>query len=165
MKCEKTRSEQEILEAVKLFSDMLFRIALSYTKNWTASEDILQDVFLHLLTDHTSFRDQEHQKAWLIRVTVNECRKFHRSLWNRRNVSLTELGVLPASERSEVFDLVMALPAKYRIIVHLYYYEGYSIREVSQILSIKESTAQSRLHRARKKLKKEMEVSDENSGL
>lgn len=165
MKCEKTRSDQEIAEAIQLFSDMLFRLALSYTKDRAASEDILQDVFLHFLTDNTVFKDQEHQKAWLIRVTVNECRKFHRSIWNRRHVPFTELGDLPAAEQNEVFDLVMELPAKYRIIIHLYYYEEYSVREISQLLGIKESTIQSRLHRARKKLKKEMEVSDENSGL
>lgn len=165
MKCKKTRSNQEILEAIQLFSDMLFRIALSYTKDWTASEDILQDVFLHFLTDSTAFRDQNHQKAWLIRVTINECRKFHRSIWNRKRVSFTELGDLPTAEQNEVFDLVMELPAKYRIIVHLYYYEEYSVKEISHLLDLKESTIQSRLHRARKKLKKEMEVSDENSGL
>lgn len=156
---QKTRTDREISEAVQMYSDMLFRIAISYTKDMASSEDILQDVFLHFLTDPTLFADEEHKKAWLIRVTVNECKKFHRNPWNQRKVPLTDSFHFQTEERNEVFWLVMALPAKYRIIVHLYYYEGLSVREISSLMQLKESTVQSRLLRARKKLKKEMEVS------
>lgn len=155
---QKTRKDWEIEDAVRQYSDMLFRLALSCTRDRASSEDILQDVFLHFLTDSTVFRDEEHKKAWLIRVTVNECRKFWRNPWNRRKTTLEDNYHFQTKERNEVFYLVMALPAKYRILVHLYYYERLSVKEISSLTRLKESTIQSRLHRARKKLKTEMEV-------
>ncbi len=159
MEKEKTRTDQEITETVREFSDMLFRTALSYTANKTAAEDILQDVFLKYLTDSTLFHDSEHKKAWLLRVTINECRKYHRSVWNRRRVSLEEIRPSGILEQHDLFYLVMELPGKYRIVIHLYYYEQLSVREIGELLHLKESTVQSRLHRARKKLRKELEVS------
>lgn len=162
---EKTRTDPDLSETILTFSDMLFRIALSFTKDSTASEDIIQDVFLHYMTDGTLFLDQEHKKAWLIRVTVNECKKYHRSVWNRKRIPLEDIYPFETEEKHEVFYLVMSLPAKYRILIHLYYYEGLSVKEISSLLQLKESTIQSRLFRARKKLRKEMEVPDENSGL
>ena len=159
MEKEKTRTDQEITETVREFSDMLFRTALSYTANKTAAEDILQDVFLKYLTDSTLFHDSEHKKAWLLRVTINECIKYHRSVWNKRRVSLEEIRPSGIREQHDLFDLVMELPGKYRIVIHLYYYEQLSVREIGELLHLKESTVQSRLHRARKKLRKEWEVS------
>ncbi len=156
---EKTRTDQEITETVREFSDLLFRVALSYTANKTAAEDIIQDVFLKYLTDSTLFHDKEHKKAWLLRVTVNECKKYHRNIWNRRRVSLEEIACLSARKPDDLFYLVMELPRGYRIVIHLYYYERLSVREIGELLHLKESTVQSRLHRARKKLRKEWEVS------
>lgn len=159
MKQEKTRTDEELAAAIHTFSDMLYRLILSYTGNPAAAEDILQDVFVSYLTDPTRFRDREHEKAWLIRVSVNGCKKYHRSFWNRNRTPLEDMGQLPTREQSEVLELVMALPTKYRLIIHLYYYEELSVREIGQLLHLKESTVQSRLHRARQKLRKEMEVS------
>lgn len=160
MRQERTRTDAELTAAIGMFSDMLYRLILSYTGNPTASEDILQDVFVSYLTDPTRFRDSEHEKAWLIRVSINGCKKYRRSFWNRNRTPLKDAGQVQIPEQSEVLGLVMALPAKYRLIVHLYYYEELSVREIGQLLHLKESTVQSRLHRARQKLRKEMEVSE-----
>lgn len=155
---KKTRTDEELTAAIDAFSDMLYRLILSYTSDPAASEDILQDVFVSYLTDPTRFLDREHEKAWLLRVTINACKKYHRSFWNRNRAELDEIGHFQTQEQSEVLELVMALPAKYRLVVHLYYYEELSVRDIGQLLRLKESTIQSRLHRARQKLRKEMEV-------
>lgn len=110
MKQGKTRTDEELTAAIDAFSDMLYRLIFSYTGDPAASEDILQDVFVSYLTDPTRFRDGEHEKAWLLRVAINACKKYHRSFWNRNRVALSEISQTRTQEHSEVLELVMALP-------------------------------------------------------
>lgn len=152
-------SSEEYENTVNKYADMIFRIALNECKSREDAEDVVQNTFLKLLQNKKTFASEEHQKHWLIRVTVNECHSLFTSPWRQRTQSLDVLEYQLAGEtpeHSDLFYAVMELPAKYRNIVYLYYYEEYSIREISEILKIKESTLQTRLMRARKMLKVRM---------
>lgn len=152
-------SSEEYENTVNKYADMVFRIALNECKNREDAEDIVQNTFLKLLQNKKAFASEEHQKHWLIRVTVNECHSLFASPWRQKTQSLDAMEYKLAQdvpEQSDLFYAVMELPAKYRNIVYLYYYEEYSIREISDILKIKESTLQTRLMRARKMLKVKM---------
>ena len=142
---------------VKKYIDTVFRIALNYTKSAPDAEDITQDVFLALLREKKDFRSDEHCKAWLIRVTVNACRKWHRSPW-RKHVPFAEYAAsLPqATEKDrDILDAVMALPRKYRLPIYLYYFEEYSTQEIADILRIPKGTVCTHLSRGRELLKME----------
>ena len=113
---------------------------------------------LKLYREDKSFDSEDHRRFWLIRVAVNECRKVMR--WYRRVVPLDELPEAAAFDRpeqSELFRAVMDLPAKYRLAIYLYYYEGYSVREVGELTRTRESTVQTRLARAREMLKQKLQ--------
>lgn len=148
-------------QLVTEYANMVFKIAYNYCKNKYDAEDIVQNTFLKLLQHKGSFSDNEHIKRWLIRVSINESKNMCTSFWRKRIVSWDE-SVSDAEfsfenhEKSMLYDTVMRLDTKYRMVVHLYYYEGYSIREISEILHIKETTIQTRLMRARAKIKNTM---------
>lgn len=148
-------------QLVTEYANMVFKIAYNYCKNKYDAEDIVQNTFLKLLQHKGSFSDDKHIKRWLIRVAINESKNMCTSFWRKRIVSWDE-SVSDAefsfenNENSMLYDTVMSLDTKYRIVVHLYYYEGYSIREISEILHIKETTVQTRLMRARAKIKNTM---------
>lgn len=158
MKNTRERTQNNITETIEQFSDMIYKIALSYAKDKPTAEDILQDVLIKYMTDTTEFHDIEHKKAWLIRVTINECKQFFRSGWNKRKIPLEDVYSFEKPERHVVFYAVMDLPIKYRIVIHLFYYEEMSIKEISKVLKINENTILSRLHRGRKLLKNVLEV-------
>ncbi len=123
------RSELEINRAVDQYADMIRRICICHLKNASDTEDIFQTVFLKYLLYEGDFESAEHEKAWFIRVTVNACKDQMKSLFRRRTVSIEELTEEAASippEQCEVLDAVLALPAKYRDVIYLHYYEGYS---------------------------------------
>jgi RNA polymerase sigma-70 factor (ECF subfamily) len=152
------RSQEDTKCVITQYSNTIFKIAISYTSNKSTSEDILQDVLIKYMTSPTDFHDEEHKKAWLIRVTINECKKFYRSLWNIRKVPLEDIYPFNDPEKHPVFYAVMDLPTKYRIVIHLYYYEDMSVKEISTALRMKENTVRSLLFRARKLLKNILEV-------
>ncbi|MDE7319206.1 MAG: RNA polymerase sigma factor [Lachnospiraceae bacterium] len=142
--------------AVSLCLDAVYRTALSCCKNQQDAEDVVQTAFLKLLECDTPFQDEEHVRRWLIRVALNEAHSIWRSFWRRNVFSLEEQTAEPAfsePENSELFYAVQKLPVRYREVVHLYYYEDYSIREIAALLNISETAIQTRLMRARKKLK------------
>ena len=153
------RSQENVVQTIKQYTNTVFKIAMAYTKDKATSDDILQDVFLKYMMDPTEFCDEEHKKAWLIRVTINECKKFYRSIWNARRIPLED--VYPFNDNTDkhsVFYAVMDLPTKYRTVIHLYYYEDLSVKEISDALNMKENTVMSLLYRARKLLKNVLEV-------
>ena len=153
-------SSEEYENTVNKYADMVFRIALNECKNREDAEDVVQNTFLKLLQNKKAFASEKHQKHWLIRVTVNECHSLFTSPWRQKTQSLDAVEYQLAGEtpeHSDLFYAVMELPAKYRNIVYLYYYEEYSIREISEILKMKESTLQTRLMRARKMLKEKLQ--------
>lgn len=156
-------SEENYSEIVKKYADTVYRVALSYSKSVQDAEDVAQSVFLKLLTKNVHFTDEEHIRRWLIKVTVNECKNIWNSFW-RKNVDTVELlpETLPSEENShnQVYEEVMNLPEKYRIVIYLYYYEEYSTKEIADILHVKEATIRTRLVRGRKLLKMQLDYQE-----
>lgn len=139
----------------RAYGDTIFRVARHALGCRYDAEDVCQGVLLKLYQSDPSFDSDDHAKHWLIRVTVNDCRKLLRAPWRKRTLPLEDYDG-PAQERddhSDVLWAVLALAPKYRLCVYLYYYEGYSVREVAKALGTKESTVQTRLARARETLK------------
>lgn len=148
--------EEQFAQYVRRYSDTIYRVAFHSCKNAADSQDIVQNVLLKLYREQKEFESEEHVRRWVIRVTVNESRKLLCSAWFRKSVPLEEYAQmleLEEPEESTLFLSVMSLPKKYRVPVYLYYYEEYSIREISSLLNTKESTVSTRLERARKKLR------------
>ena len=142
----------DALEAVvRRYADMVYRLALAQVRNPADAEDVFQDVFLRYAEKAPDFRDEEHRKAWLLRVTLNRCRTHFRSPWFRRTAPLEAAahaaGTVP--EASPVDEAVAALPARYRAVVHLHYFEGLSTEEISAATGQRPSTVRSQLTRAR----------------
>ena len=148
------RIESSVL--VAKYQDKLFATAYSICKNAQDAEDAVQESFISYHSSTKEFESEEHIKAWLLRVTIKKANNCCRSLWRRINVPLDDYAdtlQFECSEDRELFETVMALPEKYRIVLHLYYFEDYSVREIAGILSISESNVKVRLNRARAMLK------------
>lgn len=145
-----TASKEEIVEK---YFNMVCKLALSQTKDRHAADDVAQDVFVRFLKTDTEFKSEEHIKAWLIRVTINCSKSLFLSAWAKKTVPLTEDIPFDSPEKSEVYYSVLALPQKYRTVIHLFYYEQLSVAEISKYLNTKESTVKSQLHRGREMLK------------
>ena len=143
-------------EAFEKYSDTVWRLALSKTANRAYADDILQDVFLKLIRKKPKFADEEHLKAWLIRVTVNCSNNLFNSSYVKRRADLDENLSVQIEEESEVYAEVLKLPEKYRTVIHLYYYEGYSVNEISYFTKTTVSTVKTRLFRARKQLEEQL---------
>ncbi|MDD2426735.1 MAG: sigma-70 family RNA polymerase sigma factor [Eubacteriales bacterium] len=144
---------EEFEELVIKHENRLYRTALAIAGNRADAEDIVQEAFLRAYEKSPCFESEEHAKAWLIRVTINLCYSHLRSPWRRKTTTL--LDSYPASDpkQDELIKEVMKLPYKYRTVIHLFYYEGYSIKEISELNGQRESTIRSQLTRARQKLK------------
>lgn len=146
-------TDEYIQHVLDKYSRMLIKLAFTYVKNIADSEDIIQDVFVSLMKRGNGFESEEHEKAWLIRVTINKCKNHLKSSWNRLKVPLEEdISYLP-KEQSEVLALVLDLPKKYRTVIHLFYYENYSMNEIAKMLSKKPATIGTWLSRGRNLLK------------
>ncbi len=141
--------------AVERYGDTVFRLAYSYLKNRADAEDVMQETLLRLY-DADEFESPEHERYWVIRVAVNECKKLLRSPWRRRTAPLEEVpetAVLDTPAQTELFHQVMALPYRYRAAVYLHYYEGYAVKEVAALMNANPSTVQTWLMRARGQLR------------
>ena len=149
-------TDEYIQYVLEKYSKMLIKLAFSYVKNMADAEDITQDVFVSLMKRGISFESKEHEKAWLIRVTINNCKNHLKSSWNRLKVPLEEdISYMP-KEDSDVLVMVLDLPSKYRTVIHLHYYENYSINEIAGILRKKPATIGTRLARGRNLLKSKL---------
>lgn len=137
------------------YFNMIYKLALAETRDVHLAEDVTSDVFLKYMETKKVFESEEHIKAWLLRVTINASRSVFSSSWFKKTVPLEE--TLEAcgipEEESEVYLAVMKLPEKYRMVIHLFYYEEFSVLEIANILNLKESTVKSQLLRARGLLK------------
>lgn len=154
----------EDFEAVVIkHENRLYRTALAITGNMSDAEDILQEAFLRAYEKAPDFETEEHEKAWLIRVTVNLCNSRLRSPWHKRTAPLLDSYPVSESEQHELLEQIITLPPKYRTVIHLFYYEGYSIKDISELTGQKESTIRSHLTRARKKLKSVLKEEDYES--
>lgn len=153
------RSEQEVNRAVGRYSDMIRRLCMIHLKNYADTEDIFQTVFLKYVLSSDSFENEEHEKAWFIRVTINACRDLIRSFFRSRTVSLdslTEQATEMSDEHREVLDAVLSLPQKYRDVIYLHYYEGYTAPQISKILGKNVNTIYTLLTRSKKLLKEKL---------
>lgn len=150
------RSEEEAARAIERYGDMVRRLCLVHLKNPADTEDIFQNVFLKYVLSPVVFESPEHEKAWLIRVTLNACRDLVKSFFRSRTVPLEELLDQPApllEEHREVLEAVLALPPKYRDAVYLHYYEGYTAAEIGKLLGKNTNTVYTLLNRAREQLR------------
>ena len=153
-----TNAELELL--YDKYSGSVYRLAVSYCKNTADAEDIVQEVFMKLFSADMDFPDERSEKAWIMTVTANKCRDMLRSLAYKcfhHSVALEDADLIyETPQESAVYHAVMGLPPKYRIVIHLYYYEGYSTAETAKIIGISETAVQTRLYRGRNLLKKSL---------
>lgn len=150
------RDEREVDRAIELYADMIRRLCMVHLKNYSDTEDIFQTVFLKYVLSSVIFENEEHEKAWFIRVTVNACKDLLKSFFRSRTVSIDELVNEPEAleaHNTEVLEAVLSLPYKYKNVVYLYYYEGYSAVEISRILGKNVNTVYTLLTRSRRLLK------------
>ncbi len=144
-------------EVISKYSDMVYRIALNRVGVKEVAEDVYQDVFLIFSRKCPKFKDKEHEKAWFIRVTINKTKNIITSSWNRKVVSLEEDIPFSTKEKHEIYYHVQDLPKEYRTVIYLYYYEGYKVKEISNMMNTKENTIKTWLSRAREMLKESLE--------
>lgn len=141
---------------VDQYKNNLFVIAFNVCKNTQDAEDVVQDTFIQYMTDKKEFETQEHLRAWLIRVAINKAKNKNHVFFRRNMLPLEdymESLTFESAEISDLFETVMKLPEKYRVIIHLFYYEDYSVKEISDILNLSESNVKVRLSRGRMLLK------------
>lgn len=153
------RSEQEVNRAIEQYADTVRRLCMVHLKNYHDTEDIFQSVFLKYVLSSVIFESDEHEKAWFIRVTINACRDFFKDFFRSHTVPFDELldhtwELTP--ENSEVLEAVMSLPAKYRDVVYLYYYEGYTAVEIARIIKKNQNTVYTLLTRSKKLLREKL---------
>ena len=153
------RSEQEAARAIELYADTVRRICMLQLKSNSDTEDIFQTVFLKYVLYSGVFENEEHEKAWLIRVTLNACKDFMKSFFRSRTVPLDEIEELTADVpeyHSDVLEAVLSLPVKYKTVVYLYFYEQYSAVEISKLLEKNVNTVYTLLARAKTMLKERL---------
>lgn len=145
-----------VQKAVRTYCTMVFRIAYQKLKNVHDAEDVMQDVGVALMKGNPPFEDEEHLKAWIIRVTLNKCGNLRKSFWKSRKEPIDDYLELQAPETREALEELFELPEKYRTVLYLYYFEGYSIGEIAEILGKNKNTVGSNLRRARLMLKEKI---------
>ncbi len=156
------RTKEQMEEIYNRQCDTVYRVCFLYLKNEQEALDAVQETFLRLFQKNPVFQDQEHEKAWLIRTAINYCKDVQKSFW-KRNRSVYEEAAgqkmqydrMPEEQRL-ILQTVLGLPPKYKDIVYLHYYEGYSIEEIAKLMHKNASTMRSRLSRAKELLRKEL---------
>lgn len=154
--------EEDIFEKIYYrYSPMLYKLSFLYVKNEADVLDIIQNTFIKFLK-HESFNDQEHMKRWLIRTCINLSKNNLKSYWKKNICTLEQNEQLSQPNvDTQLQVMIFNLPPKYKGVIHLYYYEGYHVKEIANILNIKESAVKQRLKRGREKLKMEWENENE----
>ena len=137
---------------IQIHQNTLYRAALAILGDAHEAEDAVQDAFLRCLEKEPEFESPAHEKAWLLRVTVNGCKSRLRSPWRRRTAPLLDSYPASGPEEQSLMEAIGALPARDRAVLHLYYYEGYQTAEIAGMTGWREGTVRSRLTRARAKL-------------
>ena len=138
------------------YKNMVYRLAISYLKNPIDAEDIVQNVFLKLHKNLKKIDSEEYLKNWLIKVTINECKTNLLSFYKRKVrlfINDEEESIKDNTKNKEVMNSIFLLPKQDRLIIHLYYYENYKVKEIASILKMKENAVKQRLFRDREKLK------------
>ncbi len=155
-----SHSDEELTEVYQRNIDIVYRLCYLYLKNPSDADDAVQSVFLKWIESKKVFQDLHHERAWLIVTTKNHCKNVLKHWWKSRRTdfeSLPETAYWDSDrQQSEVIEKILLLPTKYKITLYLYYFEDYSVKELSKLLGRKESTIQSQLSRGRERLKLEL---------
>ena len=154
------KSEEFLSASIDRFGDSVYRLALCRLGSEADAEDVFQEVFLRLFKSNTDFNDNEHLKAWLLRVTIQRCNDFHRAVNRRQTENIDDCRELSQNipqDYSELWSAVNSLPDNQRTAVHLFYAEGYSKEEIAEVMDCQPSTVRTWLHRGRKELKTMLE--------
>lgn len=155
------KSDEEIRELVDKYSSLIFRISYCILCNRDDAEDAVQETFLKYLTKAPEFNSEEHRKAWLIKVSANISKNMLMFRVRRETVNLEEVKNIGIGERDyETFEFIMSVPAKYKIVLTLYYVEGYRCKEIAEIINISEEAVRKRLQKGRELLRKEIEMEE-----
>jgi RNA polymerase sigma-70 factor (ECF subfamily) len=143
----------QIESLVKKHENRIYRTAIAILNNKADAEDIMQDVFLKIIEKQPVFDTDEHEEAWIVRVTVNKCKSLLRTAWFKKSEPLLDIYPADDPESHNLVESINKLPSKYRIVIYLFYYEGYSTKEIAEITKSKDATVRSHLNRARTMLK------------
>ena len=144
---------QSVQELIERYQNNLYAIAFNICKNPSDAQDVVQDTFIQYYTSKKEFEDEQHLRAWLIRIAINKAKNMTLTFWHQHKVSLEEYMetlTFETPESENLFEEVMKLPKKYRIVIHLFYYEDYTIREIAKIMNVTESNVKVRLTRGRR---------------
>ena len=151
-------SEEEIRTLFDKYSPLIFRISYCILCNSADAEDAVQETLLRYITKAPDFNDEEHRKAWLIKVAANISKNMLMFRLRRETVNIEDIENIGIEQNDyEIFELIMNLPAKHKIVLTLYYVEGYKSKEIAEIIGISEEAVRKRLQKGRELLKKEME--------
>lgn len=155
---------ESLEQVIHAYADMVYRLAYAHMRNPADADDVFQDVFLKYAEKSSGFASEEHRRAWLIRVTLNRCRSHYRSNWWKRLVPLDEArnAATPAPADPALDEALAKLPAKYRTIIHLHYYENYDTSEIADLTGQRASTVRAQLTRARQMLGSLLKECDAN---
>ena len=149
--------DKQFIRVFDLYKNDIYRLVYSYTKNKSDSDDITQNIFIKLYNHNEILRRQDEDiKKWLIKVAINECKTFLLSSWKKKIIAFVEKQENTLSitlPNNDLLEAILQLPKRYRIIIFLYYYEDYKIKEISEMLNLSITNIQTILSRARKKLK------------
>ena len=155
MEIQSLRTDDCIDEVIEKYSNMVYRLALAQTKNKHDAEDVFQEVFLRYISKPRTFESEEHRKAWLIRVTISRCRSIWAG-WFRKTEPLDDSIEAEPNVDNDLTEYLALLPQKYRSVIHLFYYEELSVKQIGEIMDAKESTVRTWLTRARSILGKKL---------
>ena len=150
------QKEIYLKQKIEQYADMVYRVALTRCKSIETAEDIFQEVFMRFSEKNPKFKNDEHEKAWFIRVTINLTKNIKESAWNKKVVRLDENIVFSTKEENDVYGVVCELPQNYRTVIYLLYYEGYKVYEISKLMNKPEGTIKIWLFRAREILKEKL---------
>ena len=154
------RPEDSPEQVIRFYSDMVYRLAFARTGTRHDADDVYEEVFLRYLKKKPTFQSEEHRRAWLIRVTINCSNTFLTSIWQRRTQELPEDLPFRQQEDYQLYNYLRQLSAKYRSVIHLFYYEEMSVEEIGRLLHLKPSTVRTRLTRAREQLRQIIKEED-----
>ena len=149
--------QNNIKDIIEKYSDMVYRIALTRTGIIENAEDVFQEVFIKYSEKKPIFENEEHEKAWFIRVTINLTKNINMSAWNKKVITLDDNIEFETKEEENVFSIVRELPQNYSTVIYLLYYEGYKVKEIAHIMKKREGTIKTWLFRARNMLKDKLE--------
>lgn len=153
-------SAEQLEEAYDAYGAAVYRLAMVFLGRYADAEDVTQETFCRLLYRAPTFADENHRKRWLLHVAANLCRNQLKGFWRKRVTPLEDTVPAVAPEEQNALNAVMSLPEQYKLPIHLYYYEGYSVAETAEILKLGQSAVKMRLKRGRELLKMELEGSN-----